>query len=288
MNLSLHDNPVVIIGGGRSGTTMVYEVLRAHPEFYMPAEMGFLLPRLFHCLWSEPQYLTLTKANTLLWKRDDDLSRLSWPEFVEEYRRSAELQKAAEVQLEREKNRVLEICRSTFLDVIAPPALRRDRWGFKEIWNGHPQHDYSWEIYDLLFPEAYWVHVIRSPFEFARSCAGLHSTSLTFDELKSNLANWVKINLRAEAHRSSSRYFLCRYEDLVRDPQAMIESLFEFIGLSVHPLCVEAARPIYARSPSKPPLPTGDAAEIAAIDRLNEVMERYGYGMDPFSQCAPD
>jgi hypothetical protein len=267
-------DPVVIIGAGRSGTTLLSETLGAHPDFYMPAEPNFLLPKLFHAMWTTPEYVSKTKAAMLAQHSLPDWRDRPWSDFVAAVQASPGLQQEIDAQAAQERSRVVTLLRDVYVDLMMPAPLARPRWGFKEIWNGHPAHDYAWELYNVAFPDARWIHMVRDPFEFARSAAGWNNTPLDDGSLRNELRNWVLMNRRAEEQRATGRYLALRMEDLVGDHERQLARVFEFVGLAIDARCRAAIETFYVRTPEKRPLPPGDPA---AVEGLPEMMAAYGY-----------
>src|SRR5262245_115792 len=46
------DRPIVIIGAGRSGSSLLGEMLDAHPSIHMLGEMDETVPQLWKCFWN--------------------------------------------------------------------------------------------------------------------------------------------------------------------------------------------------------------------------------------------
>src|SRR5262249_31364997 len=102
-----------------------------------------------------------------------------------------------------------EAARQRFAPLVAQSLVavlgidpRRGHWGYKEVWNGSATHRFDWDVYDLLFPRATWVHLTRHPFDFAGSCAAWNGDELTDPYLEARLADWVAM---VEYSRSRSR-----------------------------------------------------------------------------------
>jgi hypothetical protein len=269
-------DPVVIIGAGRSGTSLLAYTLAAHPGFYMPAEPNFLLAKLFDVMWTAPATVGTTKCNSLL-RQSARWRDLSVADFMEAFESSPELRRDLDRITASERARVVEQLRDTFVAVLMPPALARDRWGFKEIWNGHPSHDYPWGLYNEVFPGARWVHIIRDPFEFARSSAGWNRTALDYGALRHELGNWVLMNRRAEEQRATGRYMMLRFEDLIADREGQFARVFDFADLPMHDDCRVAMEKVYVKTPEKPALPSGSIRDLLSVDGLAEMMAAYHY-----------
>jgi hypothetical protein len=136
----------------------------------------------------------------------------------------------SEEALEAERQRLAGILAQTVLDVLgAKPGATH--WGFKEIWNGSSGFQHPWDAYDLLFPSALWLHILRHPLEFAASCAAWNRHELTPGYLQNQLEQWAAMVTWSRERRSRPRYFEIRYEDLIQQPRACLMPVLEAMGL---------------------------------------------------------
>jgi hypothetical protein len=206
--------PLLLIGAGRSGTTLVMRLFRSHPDIDFRGETGFLIPR----LWKE-------SFENRFWH--------NWEVYVEQHPNSA-FEPLPILQDWEERNLREHV--GAVVANFAAELLRVDYdakvWGYKELWNGSESFDYAWTIYDDVFPRATWVHLVRNPFSFCRSAVRWMRQPLTIKNTLERLSEWVKITRRCRERAVRNRYFQIRYEDVCSRARETLEPLLESISLS--------------------------------------------------------
>jgi hypothetical protein len=200
----------IIVGAPRSGTTLLRFMLDAHPALAIPPETGFLP-------------VIAEQADTL-WR--DDLHRLvttyhpefpGWGDFgidAGDYGHS----------LRR-------------LDPFTIADGVRDFYRMYAAKHGKPRYGDKTPIYcrhmlaiEALLPEAHFIHIIRDGRDVAVSlrkvwfAPGRDMTTLA--------AYWRELVRGArQAGLSTRRYLEVRYETLVTDPERVLRTVCDFIGL---------------------------------------------------------
>jgi hypothetical protein len=273
--------PVIIVGSGRSGTTLLNALLAAHPDILMLGETGFAFARVWSTLTTCPANVRLPgcvlqdyyDADT-----SEDTARNPMPEKYKSL--SAILERQDE---ERRAAIVREALDRWFR--IAEPGKRA--WGFKEIWNGGASEQFDWDIYDKLFPNALWVHIVRHPAFQAQSSTAHLGVQFTASVLEDGLRNWVGVTDKSRERLPTGRFLEMRYEDLCAAPSRTLQPLFEALGLPWHPRCDLAAQRSYGRAPPKPDFPKQSLSAIDAVPRLRKLMSEFGYGIDEFTKVSP-
>lgn len=216
--------PIVIIGCGRSGSTLMDRVLNAHPAIHMIGETKFLTARLWRTLGE--------CADGSMWNAG---ARLAY-----RYRASATadaVRPGDDEWAEMEKRRLGTIVNRAVAELFELPQLEKPRWGMKEIWNGGADN-VGWDIYDLVYPDAVWVHVVRSPLGYVRSAFGWKGRTPTLEELRHQLQTWLHIVRKSRERRDTGRYVEIRYEDLVESPEDALAALFALLGLCWNDDCL--------------------------------------------------
>lgn len=261
--------PIVIIGCGRSGSTLLDRVLNTHPAIHMIGETKFLTARLWRTLGD--------CADGSMWNAG---ARQAY-----RYRESATTDAPMPDDgewAEMEKHRLGTIVNRAVAELFELSQLEKPRWGMKEIWNGGTDN-VEWDIYDLVYPDATWVHVVRSPLGYVRSAFGWKGRTPTLDELRHQLQIWLQILKKSRERRDSGRYIEIRYEDLIESPQDALASLFAHLGLDWNDGCMGPFRHFWVATRNLPVIDPGWFADCIDSLGMKPILEELGYPM-----TAPD
>jgi tetratricopeptide (TPR) repeat protein len=192
--------PIFVLGFPRSGTTLVEQMLSAHPrisagdELPMINEISGMMPRMF----DSP--LTYPEALAELWMADhrDGLDKLR------------------DYYLDQVRQR----------EVVKPGAV----W----LTDKMPLNEMHLGLIALLFPTTPLVHVLRHPLDVVLS---VFATQLTHGfycayELETAARHYVLIMHLVEHYRREMalRYLAIRYEDIVDHQEATARRMLDFIG----------------------------------------------------------
>lgn len=264
--VSAIQSPIMVVGAGRSGSTLVSRIFQAHSEIDFKGETSFLLLRLWVELWHDRFWL-------------------NWPRHVATSPRFAAdpLPPLSATELAKERARVGGLVAALLGDLLRVDLGDHRIWGYKELWSGLPQYNHDWGAYDCVFPGAYWMHLIRHPFDFARSCAAWNGTSFTYSYLENRLSNWLDMLCCHRARESTGRYHEARIEDVVRAPAETLMPVLEAAGLSWQPrmsdvLATKTMGSKGAASGQAMTLPREDAEIlIESVPGLAEGMRSCGY-----------
>lgn len=263
--------PIIIIGAGRSGTTLLSGMFYHHPEICFAGETGFLVPVLWKHIFEQYNFILPWRIMGLT--QSQVLKSLSLHQYATDNKVSpAELDRLRQ----NEQDRICRVIARTLVELLGiDPATRF--WGYKEIWNGNHYFFHDWAIYDLIFPRATWVHLIRNPIEQVASHASKSGTEFTRGLLLERLLDWVSMINYARLRQQTGRYFEFRYEDLLQDPQKTLLPLFQFLNLEWSELCRRALAKRWVPS-------TRDRAQESkvlrgqlAVPNLYELVEELGY-----------
>ena len=261
--------PLILVGCGRSGSTLFSQVLDAHPDVQFLAETDFLIARLWREVWDNR----------------------FWLNFAHHMRRTPRSTRETPVEIPdaavaAAKDRAARGVRMLFAELMELDP-HRAAWGFKEIWNGNPAvATVPWDVYHAVFPQARWVHLVRDPFAFARSSARWNEWPLTVSLLRQELRHWRDVVRWSRQLAGSPAYREIRLEDLNKAPEATLAPILASVGLAWDPACDAALERRVMASPEGSPYAverTFQGSEIAAqvdkIEGLSALMDDLGYGI---------
>jgi Sulfotransferase family len=198
-----------VVGLTRSGTTLLRMMLDAHPELAIPPETHFV-PDLIKAARSEAGVEAMLEAMT---------SNRTWSDFG--------------ISADEMRERLTAVdsgdgagaVRAFFEAYAAKQG--KPRWGDKT-----PAYMLSVQRIGRTLPEARFIHLIRDGRDVALSQAARAINEQP--PPPEQAARWVKrIHKSREqaATLKGPRYVEARYEDLVRDPEATLRRICEFIDL---------------------------------------------------------
>jgi Sulfotransferase family len=212
------ERPIILIGAGRSGSTLFARMLNAHPQVQFLLETDFLIARIWREVWD----------NRLFWVHSLNSQYHVMREPTSAREPPAEV--PAEV-IAAAKERASRGVRRLFAELMqVKPGYAA--WGFKEIWNGNPAvAQIPWSIYRRIFPHARWVHLVRDPFTFVHSSARWNQLPLTIYLLKKELQHWQQVVEWSQELAGVPDFFEIRYEDLVSSPKTTLAPILGSVRL---------------------------------------------------------
>ncbi len=202
-----------IVARGRSGTTLLRAMLDAHPDMAVPNESHFVV----QFAKRRARYETPAGLDVERFTRDllDHWAFRRW---------------------ELPGRAVLEAL------VASPPAdlpeairtvygayarnLGKPRYGDKT-----PSYVLSIDLLARTFQEAVFIHLIRDGRDVALSYLDTDFGSRTLGQAAIYWDRFVRAGRKAGHRLGPERYREIRYEDLVRDPEAVLAELCPFVGL---------------------------------------------------------
>jgi hypothetical protein len=211
------DAPVFVVGGPRSGTTLLSAMLAAHPSFDCGPET--------HCLSRWARLGPRERARIL--------DPTDWPERATRYVASLSLGKKPvhlmygisvdEVRADLAGRQPSLAALLESLTAQRARVNRTSRWVEKT-----PRHLEVPELIIEAWPHARIVRIVRDPRDAAVS---LTRVPFGTESLLTNLSVLARMNeVAASFYRTSASTFTLRYEDLIDDPEGELTRLCEFIG----------------------------------------------------------
>lgn len=211
--------PIFIIGVHRSGTTLLRFILSSHPNIYIPPESDFI-PRFF---LNEPQ------------QKISPREVKNYLDFIfREYRFAKEWQ-APPPDPDDFFQQMLSPTPAGFLDALYRQYAQQyqaHRWGDKT-----PIYASYVDLLDALFPHALFLHIIRDPRDAALSLLEKYAAREYHVDIFFAARNWVRRIKKARRdglQLGEHRYLEIHYEDLVQNPEELIQQMCDFIGVKFH------------------------------------------------------
>ena len=214
-----------VVGVARSGTTLLRLMLDAHPELAIPPETHFI-PKLAKTLGEVPKSVG-----------EDELRRRAHA-LITEHRRWPDFGLDAH-ELDRRFDHAEPFNATSALRAfygLYAEKQRKPRWGDKS-----PSYVRRMRRVHAVLPEARFVHLIRDGRDVALSQLEVHHGN---DEVADAATEWVAgiEKARETGRRIGEEYMEVRYEDLVDDPQPVLERVCELIELRFDPAMLDYHR----------------------------------------------
>ncbi len=256
--------PFFVLGCVRSGTTMLRDVLRLHPNLAAPEETHFFR-------WAEPfgseQFNRTLMGNPVL-KRHRGIDGIGEEEF------------AAMLKASTSRADLCQRYMGLFIQRRKPDA---GRWFDKT-----PQNVYGATMIAMSIPRTRFVHIVRNPVNVV--------SSLRIGKVMKVESLVAAINYWREATDTMSvmkrafpgRVHEFRYEDFVRDTPTHLKQLLEFLGEPYEPAWFQDFR--IAESDHSDQGVLSDAEVQKVLKLTAPGRKRYGYtdGGDARSGDADD
>jgi hypothetical protein len=110
--------------------------------------------------------------------------------------------------------------------------------GTERIAERTPWHVEHLELMNALYPDAYYIHIVRDGRDAARSLASMDWFS---GSLEDAAAEWRHSVMAARDSKRPRRFMEVRYEELSADPARLIQALYDFLDLRVSSQVIKAA-----------------------------------------------
>ena len=207
--------PFFIVGSGRCGSTLLRAMLEAHPDVHIPPESGLASMVREYRRYSRLPWNVVLRI--LLAPLGYDHAWEAWelapgPLFCELHGLPPEARNVA-----------------TVLDALYRAHTRghkpsASRWGDKT-----PPHTPELPVLQAVFPDLQVVHMLRDGRDVVQSFMRVSQAGLPYFARA-----WLRAVRTAQAFgaRHPAQYLEVRYEDLVREPHAIIQRVATFLDLA--------------------------------------------------------
>ncbi len=218
--------PVFVVGGPRSGTTLLSAMLAAHSTFDCGPETHFL------SRWSRLAHRERARI----------LDPSDWPHRAVAYVTTLQLGKQPIYPmygLDVDDIRGWLRARSPSLAVMLESltAQRAERSGAPRWVEKTPRHLEVPELITETWPRARIVRIVRDPRDAAVS---LTRVPFGTPSLLTNLSVLARMNeAAADFYRRTSQATTVRYEDLVAQPEEELRRICAFVGVDYEPAMVD-------------------------------------------------
>ncbi len=196
------DRPIFVVGSPRSGTTLMRSILDSHPQIFCPSWETGLFTHLDHMMNGD-----LLKVM----KNEGEAFPLKRSELIDWVRRAA-------------------------LDLIGQFGKKagKSRWAEKT-----PAHVHHIAFIHEVFPDAQFIHMIRSGYEVVKSLQNMPWAPRRIGWSTKTWVSSVQAGRAAGAKLPPGQYHELRYEQLVKEPQRALEELCAFLGETFSPQMLE-------------------------------------------------
>ncbi|MGG6238270.1 sulfotransferase family protein [Nodosilinea sp. AN01ver1] len=203
--------PIFLVGCPRSGTTLLQQMLDAHPEVAIAPETHFirnfwLKREQYGNLENDRAYQALLHAIVAL------------PEFTEMELSAADFVAIAQT-LERSYKNLLGLLLDQF----------RQKRAVTMVGEKTPNHLLYMQILQEFFPEARFIHIIRDPRAVVNSWKKVPWTT---GSVVGDAGVWRRYMATArQCPPAHGAIYSLHYEALVSDPEASLKAVCQFLGL---------------------------------------------------------
>lgn len=203
--------PFFILGCVRSGTTMLRNILRLHPNLACPEETHYFR-------WGEPfagPIFTHTTTQGAVLKKHREIDGITDDEF--------------KGMLEASTSRA-DLCERYMRRYIQVKKPQARRWFDKT-----PQNAYGAAMIACEFPQARFVHIVRDPVDVVASLR--IGKVIKLPNLVAACAYWNEAaeNLYVLRRAFPDRVLDIRYDAFTVDPMAGVKRVLDFVGEPYEP-----------------------------------------------------
>ncbi|PKO17652.1 MAG: hypothetical protein CVU39_04000 [Chloroflexi bacterium HGW-Chloroflexi-10] len=221
-------NPIIIISPGRSGSTLLQRYLNLSDKLIIWGEHAGFISGLAQ-MYSDFIEDAAAQRNIISGLRNVDLIMRSQPIT----------NRGIEWTNNFTSDVFLNGIRDFLINLFSKDVDDQQRWGFKEI--RYLEKEYNF-ISDL-FPDVQFIFLVRNPLDTLASMIAAREKDKwpsVFFSRKSQkaiiekYANRIleRISAIYNFSKEKQNFIIIRYEDLVKDPQEVLDYIFKFLGVA--------------------------------------------------------
>ena len=244
MNQNIKD-PIIILGTGRCGSTLLQRILNTDENIIIWGEHAGFLKDI------AKSYFTLTESQQITnnYYQNKNIDKSIIVGALKEYRKSINWVNSFDRQSIKDNYRNLII--NLLNDGV---NVEKNIWGFKEIV--YSKHDRTFDMLLNIFPSSKFIFSLRHPFNVIASMVINWNDSALIekqirnydlDSLETLIINYaqrwdnVASSFKYWSIENKANYCIEKYENLVNDPKNAVEHIFKFIDL---PMPKNALKPM--------------------------------------------
>jgi hypothetical protein len=208
----MHYAPIFIVGIGRSGTTLIRQMINSHSKIAIPYESHFIT-----------KYIKSISTYGDL-NDDSNLTKLLSDITSEDILNDWDFKLTVDEFFEKIEERNLSSIFNVFFSCYA-------QHHGKCIWGD--KSDYLDRMFEIkqLFPDAKFIHIIRDGRDVANSVMKMTWGPSSIGSAANWWAEGVRLGYSMGRMLDNNHYIEVRYEDLVLEAQPTLQKLCDFIGV---------------------------------------------------------
>jgi hypothetical protein len=270
-----------IVGRGRSGTTLLAQLLGRQPQVFVAPESLFVMN-------------VMERHRTTAWKGERELRRFARDVFREDRMRRWRLSVERLSELLRAAPPPPSLARLCAM-VYQASAEAHGVAGARRLGDKNPHYALFVRELAALFPQARFLHLVR---DYRDNVVSYREVPFDLSSVAALSYRWRRYN--QEVLRSASllpeRFLRIRFESLVRSPEPWLQEICRFLGVSYSPAMLTSRSRREEASESwhrRLALPVDDAqvgvwrsglrpGEVALADRICQPLgASLGYLVEP-------
>ncbi len=296
----LPDNPIIIVGHWRSGSTYLHQLMAADPQLYAPTVFNISVPEGF--MVSEKYYRPIMSKVIKSTRPMDNVKSGFYEPQEEEYAllKTPGLSPLEKLIFTNNHNFFLKDF-ETFMPDKKHEKLWKLKFGDfikknafvtgKRIVLKNPFHSMRIPLLKEMFPNALFIHIYRNPEDVIPSTANMWNIvgkqnrlkgkwlPPSYDELIQVMDKLLTTLRRDLGHLDNNQYIEVKFEDLENNPVAALENIYKHFYLTIsQPFKDEINRFLsHNKNYKKNNYPIEGNVKNKIRNNLHEHMAHYGY-----------